>query len=321
MEGITDGIYRSTHLSMFSGMDKYFIPFISPTHGGGFTNRERKSLLNSEGMLPISVPQILTKDAQNFRETAEMLHGMGFQEVNLNLGCPSGTVTGKGKGAAMLAQPEVLHAFLDELFSHPLPCPVSVKTRLGFSDIGEWPGIVALLEEYPFSEIIVHARTRSEFYRGSAHPEAIALCTKLPTAYNGDVFTPETAGSVPERYPNVTALMLGRGIIANPNLGTAIRYGKITEKTVLKAFHDTLLLRYLDDRPQDAALGRMREIMSYMSTCFETSRKPFKRILKAKNVREYTDASDELFDCCDLKTVPYFDPSGVSSLGSTTPVI
>lgn len=116
LEGITGYTYRRALYNCFGGFDKYFIPFILPNQKGHLSTREKKDIMpeNNEGMY--AVPQILTKNAEDFIQTAETLQEYGYNEVNLNLGCPSKTVVTKGRGAGFLDRPDELDKFLDEIF-------------------------------------------------------------------------------------------------------------------------------------------------------------------------------------------------------------
>ena len=173
LEGVTDVTYRRTHAACFSGVDKYFIPFVSPTHHLVFTPKEKRAVSPDENSGMHAVPQILSKHAAQFLWAANELFQLGYREVNLNLGCPSGTVTAKGKGSGMLRDLESLKAFLDDIFAHS-PIAISIKTRIGFSNEEEWSAIWSLLSEYPASEFIIHPRTRSQFYKGKPYREAFA---------------------------------------------------------------------------------------------------------------------------------------------------
>ena len=117
MEGVTGFIYRNTFVRFFGGIDKYYTPFISPGEHRNFKSRELKDVLpdNNAG-LNVAV-QMLTNNAEHFIVTARKMMDFGYREVNLNLGCPSGTVVAKGKGSGFLSFPEKLDAFLDEIYS------------------------------------------------------------------------------------------------------------------------------------------------------------------------------------------------------------
>ena len=133
MEGVTGFIYRNTFARFFGGIDKYYTPFISPGEHKSFKSRELKDVLpeNNEG-LNVAV-QMLTNNAEHFIVTAHKMMDFGYKEVNLNLGCPSGTVVSKGKGSGFLSFPEKLDAFLDEIYSglSNTGLDISIKTRIG----------------------------------------------------------------------------------------------------------------------------------------------------------------------------------------------
>lgn len=306
LEGVTDVIYRRVHHSCFSGVAKYFIPFISPTRQMNLTNRERRSVDPEENAgIPV-VPQILTRYPEHFNGMAQMLADMGYAEVNLNMGCPSGTVTAKGKGSGLLRNLPELRAFLDGIFEG-CPIAISIKTRIGFESAGEWPALLALLCEYPIKELIVHPRTRSEFYKGAPHRDlCAAIPDGMPFVYNGDLFTAGDCAALAAMYPGAKALMLGRGLIANPALAQEAQGGKAVTREMLRDFHDRLYAAYSESWPANAILGRMHEIMHYMCCCFEEPKKPRKAIRKSTTTAAYLEAVNRLFDEYPLREDPGF---------------
>ena len=136
------------------------------------------------------MPQLLTNQPGPFLQAAEKLKELGYQEVNLNLGCPSGTVTAKGKGSGFLAHPDKLRAFLDEVFEKT-PITVSIKTRLGMDDPEEFGPLLELYRQYPIGELTVHPRVRADLYRRPVRmgyfEKALAECP-FPVALSGGVF-------------------------------------------------------------------------------------------------------------------------------------
>ena len=159
MEGITGALFRRLHHQFFPGVDRYYMPFLSPTRDHVFTPRELREILPENNPDAEVIPQLLTKVPEDFLWAAGELAAMGYQTVNLNLGCPSGTVVAKGKGSGMLADPSALDAFLDAVFSRA-PCAVSVKTRLGLSDPEEFGPLLEIYNHYPLAELIVHPRVQ-----------------------------------------------------------------------------------------------------------------------------------------------------------------
>lgn len=111
MEGVTGYLYRNAHHSFFDNIDKYFAPFIVANQGDSFKSREINDILpqNNEGLCLI--PQLLTNNAEDFIHTSKKIMQLGYDEINLNLGCPSGTVVSKNRGSGFLAKRRELDIF------------------------------------------------------------------------------------------------------------------------------------------------------------------------------------------------------------------
>lgn len=308
MEGVTDAVYRRVHHAHFSGVDRYFIPFISPTQNLVLTPRERNNVSPEVNAgIPV-VPQVLTKKADHFLWAAQLLHDMGYEEINLNVGCPSGTVTAKGKGAGMLLDPDALDRFLEEIYAHS-PVKVSIKTRIGFFSAEEFDDLLAVYNRYPVHELIIHPRTREQYYKGTPHRDVYTACegkTRLPLVYNGDLFTPQDCRSFAAQHPAARALMLGRGMLANPALAQTARGGAPLTRESLQAFHDDLFAAYKQAYHTSAVLGRMREVAKNIACCFEGADKPLKAARKASSIAVYEDAMARLFGDYTLSANPCF---------------
>ena len=160
LEGITDYIYRRVYHQMFEPMDAYFIPFLTPNENGKFSARQKKDLLpeNNEGINVI--PQILTNKVDEFISGVKYLEFLGYEEVNLNMGCPSRCVVSKGRGAGMLADVEQLDRFLGSIFEGA-KLKISIKTRIGIVKPEEFEHLLEIYNQYPISELIIHPRNRT----------------------------------------------------------------------------------------------------------------------------------------------------------------
>ena len=143
MEGITTYIYRSTFEKYYGGVHRYYTPFLASMH---LSNREKNEVLPEHNAGMTLIPQILSNRADEFLEITKALHEYGYDTVNLNLGCPSGTVVAKHRGAGFLAVPEELDAFLAEIFDK-CPLKISIKTRLGICEEAEWETILKIYEK------------------------------------------------------------------------------------------------------------------------------------------------------------------------------
>ena len=128
--------------------------------------------------------------------------------------------------------------------------------------------------------------------------------------YNGDLFTAEDCHNHIRRFPETTALMLGRGLISNPALAQSLTGGEALTRESLRNFHDTLWQAYLDRGPESFALSRMHDVVRHICCCFEDCDKTAKSLHKAKNAAAYKDAAAKLFECHELRENPCFLPKG-----------
>lgn len=305
MEGITGCHFRTAHHRWFGGIDQYYLPFLSPTHTHAFSKKEWQEVLPENNAGIHAVPQILTRDADNFLWAAAELVALGYSEVNLNLGCPSGTVVAKGKGSGFLARPEDLDAFLDRIFS-ACPIPISIKTRLGLIDPEEFPALLEIFCRYPVRELIIHPRVQRDFYRlpvrREAFDRAMHTCT-LPVCYNGDLATAQQCRQLTAEYPSLRAVMLGRGLIGDPALARKAKGGEPADRETLQAFHDELYESYCTAfQSRRNAMMRMKELWFYLIGLFEDNGKAAKGLRKAPAPAAFEAQAAEIFRTLPLRT-------------------
>lgn len=300
MEGLTTYTFRTVWNTYYGGMDKYFTPFISNRR---MNSRERNDILpeHNEGMH--TVPQILTNRADEFLALAGQLADYGYTCVNLNLGCPSGTVVSRNRGAGFLSVPKELDRFLAEIFSK-CPIRISVKTRIGMEAPEEWRLLLAIYENYPMEELIIHPRLQQEGYAGTPHMEAFAEAASrltCPLCYNGDITSPASLMRLREHFPNLETVMLGRGILQNPALLSQIKSPTScdAELSTLRAFHDTLLSRYREIMSGDTnTLYKMKDLWTFLGRSFSDADRHLKKIKKADSISDYKIAVSNLFREC-----------------------
>lgn len=303
MEGITGAIFRRVHHEIYSGIDKYYAPFLTPGPEKGISAKGLRDVLpeNNEG-IPL-VPQILTNRAEDFKKTARLLGEHGYREVNLNLGCPSGTVVSKKKGAGFLAFPEELQAFLEEIFAdEPMvrgEIEISVKTRCGKDSSEEWPRLLEIYNQYPIRELILHPRVQTDMYKNRPNLEVVERTVAEgtnPLVYNGDLFSEEEFQRFSSRFPRIDTVMIGRGFLRNPGLAEELKNGAGFQKEKMKRFHDRLLEEYSAAMSGDRnVLFKMKELWFYMIDSFPEAGKLEKRIKKASRLAEYRDVVEEVF--------------------------
>lgn len=294
LEGLTDSAFRRIHHKYFPGADRYYTPFFSPTVHRALTPREARELPPADSLDAVVVPQLLTKVAEDFIWMAGQCRDLGYREVNLNLGCPSGTVTAKGKGSGMLRDLPGLDSFLEEIFTH-CPLPISVKTRIGFSDAAEFPAILEIYNRYPIKELTVHPRIRTAFYKGTVDMEMFRLCMeegKNPVCYNGDIMDLDRVTALQQEYPRLESVMIGRGLIADPGMLTPGG----TTAAALESYMNELLEEYLISFGGSRnAMFRLKEHWGMLIPKFCKDEKLAKRLRKTTDLSEYRAITAEIF--------------------------
>ncbi|MBO7252034.1 MAG: tRNA-dihydrouridine synthase family protein [Oscillospiraceae bacterium] len=298
MEGLTDSIYRRTHHKYFSGVDAYYMPVLSPTIHRSLTHKEDRELPIADSVPFYAVPQVLTKVAEDFLWAAQVCADRGYDEVNLNLGCPSGTVVSKGKGSGMLRDVQALDSFLEEIFQKS-PIPVSVKTRLGIENPDEFPSLLEVYNRYPIRELTIHPRVRKQFYDGSVHMECFRYAaehSKNPLCYNGDILTIAQAQALSKEYPSVQSIMIGRGLIADPGM---LCGG--TDAAALEGFMNELMDIYtVEFGSARNAIFRLKENWGFLHSRFEGCDKLWKQLRKCTDADQFRSITDEIFHTLPL---------------------
>ncbi|MEE1086621.1 MAG: tRNA-dihydrouridine synthase family protein [Schaedlerella sp.] len=298
LEGITGYILRGAVNEYFGHIDKYFIPFINPNQLGRLSAREKGDIApeNNKGMH--AVPQILTNSIEDFVKTAKTLQNFGYEEVNLNLGCPSKTVISKQRGSGFLAFPEELDRFLNEIFEQT-EIAISVKTRIGKEDPEEFDRLLEIYNQYPMKELIIHPRVQTDFYKNHPNLDMYRKAvneSKNRLCYNGDIFMMESYLNFINDFPETDTIMIGRGLLRNPGLAREICTGQRTDKETLKGFHDRIYEDYQGYLfGEKNVLFKMKEMWCYMAPMFTNFEKYAKKIKKAERLYKYEEAVEALF--------------------------
>ena len=300
MEGITDDLFRRLHHKYFPGVDRYYTPFLSPATGKVFSKKELREVLPENNQGIDLVPQLLTGSPEQFLAGAKILRDLGYREVNLNLGCPSGTVTAKGKGAGLLypERREDLQRLLDGIFADA-PVAVSIKTRLGKTDPEEFDALLELYNRYPIQTLTVHPRVREDLYRKPVRMEWFYRAQQIsrnPLGLSGGIARVSDLSRVLAGHPQPEAVMLGRGLVADPALVRKLNGGPGADRATLQAFCEEFFqetaARLGGPKP---TMFRMKELWTYFILLFDQREKYWKILRKTTSLTEYQAVVARIF--------------------------
>lgn len=302
LQGFTDFTFRKVHFEIFGGIDKYFIPYLSFIKGREIKKSSLKEVFPENNLAHPAIPQVLFSDKFELFELITILVDYGYQEINLNLGCPYPMATNRGRGAEWLEKPDELYEILKQLFIKAFPAKFSVKMRAGMTSDQNVFKIIDVLNQFPLEEVIFHPRTASNMYDAKANPLLFAEVVpkvKHSMVFNGDIFSESYFQELKVILPEQNTWMIGRGLMINPALASQIK-GKVFEakelREKMKKFHDQLLEAYSVRLQGDShLLMKMNQFWSYFSESFENPHKAMKLVKKSSNLLKYNAAVVEIF--------------------------
>ncbi len=293
IQSMTMDYYRTIHAELFSGVDKYYAPFITTTDRQKYSILLFKDIYPDNNDLSTVIPQLLSNNGSDFNDFAKTIVDMGYSEINWNIGCPFSMVTRKIRGSGILPHPDLIKKLLDEV-CRDMPYDLTVKMRLGMSSLNEGIEVVKLLNDYPIKSVMIHGRTASQKYEGTVDLDAFETLYKLckhDVTYNGDIFTVDDYNRVNKRFPSIKNYMIGRGLLSDPLLAAKIKGQHFSDKEIrenVMLFHDTLFTFFNHKFKKDSVLcGKMKEFWSYMSYVFEDDGVYFEQIKRCQDSNDY----------------------------------
>ena len=300
-QGITGHTYRSVYVKHFQGVDKLFTPFFtSIQHNNKLAARKLAELGSPfENGIPV-VPQILSKDAEEIIRFAYFCEGLGFSELNWNLGCPYPQVANKKRGSGMLPFPVMVEGILEKVMAET-KIKFSVKCRLGYISADEIYKLIPSFITFNISELIVHARTGKQLYSGETDLETfekIIPLVSVPLAYNGDIFSFTAFERLDNQFNAINSWMIGRGLLWDPFLPAKIKgfTVAVNQKEHIRQFINDLYLAYRKQMNDNfSALSVLKEYWSYLAMSFNDPHHVFKKLKKVMRFEEYEDAVSYVF--------------------------
>lgn len=222
MEAVTDVVFRQV-VARAGRPDLFFTEFTNAASycspRGIDSTKSRLQFATDEQ--PV-IAQIWGSRPEQFAQMAVGLQQQGFSGIDINMGCPDKSVIKNGAGSALISQPQLAQDLIAATKTAGLP--VSVKTRLGDSQLSDWPDWLGFLFQQNVANLTIHLRTRKEMSKVAAHYELIPAIIQLRDqiapqtllTINGDISDRQHGLKLVQLYPGLDGLMIGRGIFANP---------------------------------------------------------------------------------------------------------
>lgn len=298
LQGYTDDVYRRLHHELIGGIATYTTPFLR-VEGGGVRSKDLRDIRpeHNEGV-PV-VPQIILKSMKEFDYLLGVVEENGYTQIDLNMGCPFPMQAKHGRGSGLLAHIDIIEPLAESIRTKN-HLQFSVKMRLGWEDPNEWKPVLDVLNETPLHHITLHPRIGVQQYKGEVDMEGFRVfyeTCKHPLYYNGDLTTVEDIRRIETEYPRLAGLMIGRGLLARPTLAKEYAEGKEMSLeariSLLMQMHERLKTHYETTVNSEAQLqNKLRLFWEYMET--ELGKKPYKKIMKAGNLKNYLAAVSAL---------------------------
>lgn len=299
LQGFTDYIYRKTHNEVFGGIETYYSPFVR-IEKGDFRRKEVRDIEPDNNIPDKFIPQLIASVPEEMEKITDMLMDKGYRKIDINLGCPFPVLAKKHKGSGILPYPEEVYRLLDTVHRYK-EISFSIKMRLGWESAQESLNLLPFLNELPVSHITIHPRLGKQQYKGTVDMDGFTHfyngCT-IPLIYNGDILSVEEIQNITKKYPNLTGVMIGRGLLANPAMALEYKNEKglsVEEKnSKLRIFHQQLLSDYSSvmEGGENQILQKMKTLWEYLLP--EADKKLKKKIFKSKSLSSYNEEVHKL---------------------------
>ena len=249
LQGYTEAIYRNAHDAFFGGVDTYYTPFVR-LEKGNFRRRDVRGIEPENNGVPHLIPQLIASSAEKAEVILSLFIEKGYQEVDINLGCPFPLLAKRHNGSGILPYPEEVKALLSIVTRYP-QISFSVKMRLGWEQPDECLALAPILNDLPLRQITMHPRLGKQGYKGEVDLQGFSafreVC-QLPLVYNGDIHNLEDIQRISTQFPSLAGIMIGRGLLANPALALEYKENRTLApdemRDRLKSMHKSVYNNY-----------------------------------------------------------------------------
>ena len=295
LHGITSHTFRNTLCRHFGGIDFFMAPFLPAQPAGKFRPKVWQDIAPENNTALPLVPQLMGNRPEHFVDTTRMLNEhFGYERFNINIGCPSSPVVRHTRGCGLMPHPDIVEQIVAEV-SERTPFRLSLKMRLGLHSADEGRQLLTRLNDYPLDFLVIHPRLGDDLYEGTPDWdtfEEFCQLTRHKVVYSGDVFSTEDYERLSERFPQVAAWMLGRGMLRNPFLAEEIKGQDTGDKNGrFNAFYHDLIDKLLPIRGESGTLANLKELWHYFAHFTHTSDEELQQILRICDLQEFVKVS------------------------------
>jgi tRNA-dihydrouridine synthase len=300
LQGYTDAAYRYWHNRLIGGISCYYSPFIR-IEKSDIRAKDLRDILpeNNEGLN--LVPQIIVNGKDELDFLSAKIRELGYSRIDINLGCPFPLQTKKGRGAALLSDPQKVQELMEAIKDND-DIHYSVKMRLGMSSAEEFYPLIDIINHAPLHHVTLHPRVATQQYKGNVDMlsfERISGEITHPLIYNGDITNLGEINSIDSRYATLSAIMIGRGLLSDPCLSYEyVNNVQLSDKEKIAKIlelHAHLLEHYSARLQGDSQLlVKMKTFWEYLEPLI--GRKSAKLIKKSINMAKY-DAAVASISC------------------------
>ena len=295
LHGITSYTFRNTLCRHFGGIDCFMAPFLPAQPAGKYRKKVWQDIAPENNTALPLVPQLMGNRPDHFVDTTRMLNEQfGYEHFNINIGCPSSPVVRHTRGCGLMPHPDIVEQIVAEV-TGKTPFRISLKMRLGLHNANEGRNLLTRLNDYPLDFLVIHPRLGDDLYEGIPDWDTFAeFCqlTQHKIVYSGDIFTMEDYNRLAERFPQVAAWMLGRGLLRNPFLAEEIKGQKTGDnKERFLSFYQDLIEKLLPIRGESGTLANLKELWHYFAVFTGLSEEKLQQLLRICDLREFVTVS------------------------------
>lgn len=292
IQGYTDAAYRRVHNTIYPGsIACYYSPFIRIEKGDIRAKDMREISLKQNNDIHL-IPQIIANNPEEFNFLCDKIQSVGYNEIDINMGCPFPLQTRKGRGAALLSNPERFNDIM-HCISQRNDIAFSIKMRLGLTHDDEWRLLINSINNTPLRQVTIHPRIATQQYKGEINfPEFESFYSEIshPIVFNGDIKTLDDINNLAMKYPKLKGIMIGRGLLSRPCLAQEFQLNSTIDDNTLRqqvlTMHEALFAHY------SAILQGQAQILTKIKTFWDylepiIGHKAAKAIHKSSTIPKY----------------------------------